>query len=418
MLSRKIPWNVIYLAIPISLSLLIAFIDVKFYKLTPIPRATMIRSQLFLIFYIAFTFGIWISYKSLKYILTQLFPTWMTTVLLGIYSILFLLSYISFPLGLLLANYKSVLICKISFLSLGHLVIISVFFTIEVFFVNKFLKSRKLAISISIYIIAVILTIDGAIRAYSEPSINHVNLKLNNFPKSLNGLTLVHISDIHIGPIIGRDEVNEMVEQVNVLQPDVIIISGDLTDLSVARGGMAMDPLGKLKSKYGTYFATGNHDYYILDMNTLIEKLKSLGIIPLLNERVQVPGNEENDWFYIAGLEDISTRALGDKNHLIDIHRALGGRDKDHATVLIAHQPNAMREAVEWKVELILGGHTHGGQFFPLNIVIYFFNPFFAGLYTPVPNTYVYVNTGTFFYMIPLKHIFRREICVFHLYPV
>ena len=416
MLPRKIPNYVKILAIPIILSFLIALIDTKLYKFTPLPRSVMIRSQLFLVFYIAFSVGIYISYKSLKFIFSKIFPIWLTNVFLVFYSIVFTLGYISFPLGLLLANYKSVLLCKISYLCLGHLVIISAFFGGEVLVINRVFKSRKFPLSLSLYLIAVLLTVDGFIRASSGHNINSIHLKINNFPRGFDGFRLVHISDIHIGPVIGVDEVREVVKLVNGLSPHLVVISGDLTDLSVARGGLAMEPLGELKAKYGIYFATGNHDYYILDMSNLIAKLKSLHVVPLLNERVKIVSHtDSNEWFYLAGIEDISTRSLEEKNHLIDIHAALGGRDKGRATLLIAHQPNAMREAIEWGVELVLGGHTHGGQFFPIDVVIYLFNPFFAGLYNPLPGTYVYVNPGTYFYMVPIKHLFRKEIALFHL---
>ena len=322
-------------------------------------------------------------------------------------------------MGLLLANYSSVFVCKVAFFSLGYLIIMSVLFAAEMLVINRFLKSRKLVISLFLYLIAIFLTLNGLFRAYGEHNINHLQLTIKNFPKGLYGFTIAHISDIHIGPVIGEHEVREVVEQVNKLEPDLIVISGDLTDLSVARGGRAMDPLADLKANYGSYFATGNHDYYTEDLDNLIAKLESLHVTTLLNERVQIISKtDSNDWFYLAGIEDISTRALGVKNHLIDIHAALSGRDKDRATVLIAHQPHAMKEAIEWGVELVLGGHTHGGQFFPIDIVIYLFNPYFAGLYHPKASTYVYVNPGTYFYMVPIKHIFEKEIAFFHLYPL
>lgn len=377
----------------------------------------MLRAQLFLLFYVAFTFGIWISFSSIKFISSRLFPIWLQNSILAGYSFIFLLSYLSFPLGYFLATYESILKCQMAFLCLGHLIILSVLFTTEVFLINWIIKSRKVIITSTLYILAVILTLDGAIRAFRNPIVNHISLRLDNFPTGLDGLTLVHISDIHIGPTVGREELRTMVRQVNSLLPDLVVISGDLTDLTMARGRDAIRPLSWIQSTFGVYFATGNHDHYVLDMESLKHELLAAGVIPLLNERVEITsGDSEDDWFYLAGLEDISTRQIKDGGHLMDIHNALGGRVKNRTTILIAHQPNAMREALEWGVELILGGHTHGGQFFPVFIPVYLFNPFFAGLYQPTDNTYVYVNTGTFFYMVPIKHWFRREIAVFHLY--
>ena len=375
----------------------------------------MLRSQLFLLAYVAFTFGIWISFKSIKFIVFCL-PIRLQNSILAAYSFIFCLAYLAFPLGFILASDESVLKCQIAFICLGHLTILTALFTTELL-ITRVLKSRNLIITITLYILATLLTIDGVIRAFRGPIVNHISLQLDNFPRGLSGLTLVHISDIHIGPTVGKRELQDMVMQVNSLLPDLVVISGDLIDLPMARGREVLQSLRWLESTRGVYFATGNHDHYILDMEGLVEELLPLGVIPLLNERVEIKSSEnEDDWFYLAGIEDISTRLMQDGGHLMDIHDALGGRVKNHTTVLIAHQPNAMREALEWGVELILGGHTHGGQFFPVCIPVYLFNPFFAGLYQPTENSYVYVNTGTFYYMVPIKHWFRREITVFHLY--
>ena len=404
------------LAVSVTISLLVTLIDVRFYKLTPFPKSLMLRSQIFMFFYIGFFFGIWINVKSLRFIASRLNPTWLANLYILVYYGIFVLSLLAFPMGYFLAGSESVFLCKLAFLSLGHFVILAFLSIIETVIINRILKSRKIFVSVLMYIIAVILTVDGAFRAFGDPKVNHINLDLNNFPRGLNGLTLAHISDIHIGPSVGVAEVRRTVELVNALNPDITVISGDLTDMSVSRAGVAIEALIGLKAKYGVYFATGNHDYYTFDIDNLVPKLKSIGVTPLLNERVKIVSERNGeDWFYLAGLEDISTRVTGVKNHLIDLHSALAGREKNRATILIAHQPSAMQEALEWGVELVLGGHTHGGQFFPINVPIYLYNSYFAGLYKPRPNTSVYVNTGTFFYMIPIKHIFRREIALFHL---
>ena len=94
----------------------------------------------------------------------------------------------------------------------------------------------------------------------------------------------------------------------------------------------------------------------------------------------------------------------------MDIHAALSGRTKDIPTIVLAHQPRAAAEAIMWNdVRLVLSGHTHGGQFFPFMVTVYLFNPFFAGLYEPRENVYVYVSSGTLFYTVPFRH-YRPEI--------
>lgn len=96
--------------------------------------------------------------------------------------------------------------------------------------------------------------------------------------------------------------------------------------------------------------------------------------------------------------------------HSMDLHRALSGREKGVPTVVLAHQPRAASEAVMWNdVRLVLSGHTHAGQIFPWNIAIYLGNPFFVGLYEPLPGVFVYVSPGSMFYLIPFRH-YRPEI--------
>lgn len=94
----------------------------------------------------------------------------------------------------------------------------------------------------------------------------------------------------------------------------------------------------------------------------------------------------------------------------MDIHKALSGRQKGIPTIVLAHQPKAAAEAIMWKdVRLVLSGHTHAGQLLPFMIPVYLYNPFFAGLYNPIKDVYVYVSAGTANYHIPFRH-YRPEI--------
>lgn len=99
----------------------------------------------------------------------------------------------------------------------------------------------------------------------------------------------------------------------------------------------------------------------------------------------------------------------------MDIHKALTGRTAGRPTIILAHQPKAAFEAIQWNdVMLVLSGHTHAGQILPLAIPVYFFNPFFVGLYEPFPSVYVYVSAGTNYYLLPFRH-YRPELIHFTL---
>lgn len=102
----------------------------------------------------------------------------------------------------------------------------------------------------------------------------------------------------------------------------------------------------------------------------------------------------------------------------MDIESALNGRTKGVPTVVMAHQPKAAVETIQWSdVRLTLAGHTHAGQFLPFALLVYLFNPFFVGLYEPRPGVFVYVSPGTVYYLIPYRH-YRPEITHFTLISV
>jgi len=95
----------------------------------------------------------------------------------------------------------------------------------------------------------------------------------------------------------------------------------------------------------------------------------------------------------------------------MDLHAALSGRTSGVPTVVLAHQPWAAVEAIMWdNVRLVLSGHTHGGQLFPMAPVVYFYNPYYAGLYEPKPDIFVHVNPGSLYYLFPFRHYYKPEI--------
>lgn len=277
-------------------------------------------------------------------------------------------------------------------------------------------KNSRLAIKKSVLAVTVTvaLTVLGLLNASQPPAVKSVEITVHKLPLSMDKLKVVLLSDIHLGPTVGKSKLEMIVKMVKALKPDITVIVGDLTDSDVKNLGPAVEPLGKLDSRLGTYFVTGNHEYYTSDVNHWFELLKLLNIHPLHNENIKIrsPMGKESDWFCLAGVDDIEATVLRYSGHGMDLEKALGDCDVDHPIVLLAHQPLAAKRAVQARpdINLVLSGHTHGGQIFPLNIVAYFMNPFFVGLYKVGQSTSVYVSSGTMYYGIPMRLGSRAEI--------
>ncbi|XP_038615763.1 transmembrane protein with metallophosphoesterase domain [Tachyglossus aculeatus] len=267
--------------------------------------------------------------------------------------------------------------------------------------------------------VTALLSVVGLLNAARPPAVKTVEVPLRQLPPSMDGLKVVLLSDIHLGPTVGRTKMEQIVRTVEDLEPDVTVIVGDLTDSEASVLRRAVEPLGRLRCPLGTYFVTGNHEYYTSDVNNWFELLESLGVRPLHNENVKVTvagasagDTAGRDWICLAGVDDIEADVLRYSGHGMDLSKALGDCGPDHATVLLAHQPLAAKWALQARpdIDLILSGHTHGGQIFPLNVGAYLLNPFFAGLYRVGESTFVYVSPGTVYYGIPMRLGSRAEI--------
>ncbi len=234
-----------------------------------------------------------------------------------------------------------------------------------------------------------------------------VPVKLRRFPRALNGFKIAQISDLHVGLIKGYSWLEEVVRRVNDLNPDLIAITGDLVDGSVDKLNAEIGPLAKLKARHGVFFVTGNHEYYSGAIEW-VDKIESLGIRVLRNERVQI--GEGEDSFDLAGVDDFSASPAMAPNHGPDLPKALSGRDTEREVVLLAHQPRAIDEAAQMDVGLVLSGHTHGGQIWPFTYLVGLQQPYNRGLYRHTENTQIYVNQGTGVWGPPMRVGTQSEI--------
>lgn len=232
-----------------------------------------------------------------------------------------------------------------------------------------------------------------------EPVVTFVDVDQNRFGDK--SFRIVQISDMHIGGLIERDFVARSVETINRLEPDLIAITGDLVDARIDTLIEAVCELKHLKSRFGTYYVVGNHEYFHSIQET-IDYVKQLGIRVLENESVRIGE------FYIAGVHDLFGYRTG--TFVPDIARALEGIPSDAPILLLAHQPKFIDFLGGAKPSLILSGHTHGGQFWPFGYLVSLAQPFVRGLHRLDDNCHIYVNSGIGFWGPPLRLGSQAEI--------
>jgi len=229
-------------------------------------------------------------------------------------------------------------------------------------------------------------------------ALKQIEVKLRRLPKELDGTTIVQLTDVHVGPTIGRAFIEDIVLRTNAEHPDIIVITGDLVDGSVEDLRDDIAPLKALKARYGVYFVTGNHEYYS-GADEWIAELGRLGIKVLRNERVSIGDGAAS--FDLAGIDDHSAFQFGN-GHGADLPRAVAGRDASRELVLLAHQPRAVFEAMQHGVGLQLSGHTHGGQLWPWTYMVRLQQPVVAG-HAWFNETQVYVSRGTGYWGPPMR---------------
>ena len=229
---------------------------------------------------------------------------------------------------------------------------------------------------------------------------------------------LLHLSDIHIAPIVDSVRLQRLINQIEELAPlDLIVITGDLFDGPLAVVEREAFPLKQLSrlSKNGVYFVTGNHDYYFEKFELFLPLLKNLGITWLHNSHVVI-----DERFNLVGVDDwtASRHNTMDFDHGADMPKAIAAVQKDLPIILLAHNPNHIHEAAELGVDLQLSGHTHAGALFPLTLLNGLGNPYVYGLHDHITNghlTKIYVTSGTFWWGPPHRWTTHSELVVHEL---
>jgi predicted MPP superfamily phosphohydrolase len=237
----------------------------------------------------------------------------------------------------------------------------------------------------------------GIVTANGTPDVQTVEVTLDGLPLELDGFTILQLSDLHVGPTIRRERVQALVAQTNALLPDLIALTGDFVDGSVASLRDQVAPLADLKAKHGTYFVTGNHETYS-GANQWLDEFRRLGLHTLRNERAWI-GNRDAG-FDLAGVDDPSSFQTEGRG--ADVALTLRGHDPRNAVVLLSHQPTVIDQAVQHGVGLMLSGHTHGGQIWPFGFLVGLQQPYMQGLHRR-GNTWLYVSRGVGYWGPPMR---------------
>jgi len=257
-------------------------------------------------------------------------------------------------------------------------------------------ESRRTFLKRSLDISSLMIAAGVSSRAMYEATLlehEKINVKIKGLHQEYK---IVQLSDIHIGGLINFEFMNILVQRVNKIKPDLVVITGDLVDVDLKKADKELGTLQNLKSVYGTYYVVGNHEYFH-GVEAIIEKVKSLGIRVLENENVYI--GEEGKGFNLAGVYDLI--GYRRKKFVPNIYRALENC-LDAPTVLLAHQPRFIKE-LSSGVDLMLSGHTHGGQLYPFKFLVHLQQPYISGLYQHNDDLQIYVNRGTGFWGPPMR---------------
>jgi uncharacterized protein len=250
-----------------------------------------------------------------------------------------------------------------------------------------------------------VVTLVGFIVA-RRPRLVEVDIPISRLPVPLQGFSIAQISDVHVGATIRKGFVEHLVKRVNALQADLIAVTGDLVDGPVQLLSAHTAPLSGLEARHGAYFVTGNHEYYSGE-RAWTEELGKLGLRVLKNEHVVL--EHDGASLVLAGVTDISAHHFDPAQRSDPAAALRGAPAAAGARILLAHQPGSASAAAQAGFDVQISGHTHGGQFWPWNHFVRFFQPFTAGLHR-MKDLWIYVSRGTGYWGPPNRFGVPAEI--------
>jgi uncharacterized protein len=248
-----------------------------------------------------------------------------------------------------------------------------------------------------------------------QVEITHQRIRIEGLPEEFEGFRIVQLSDTHHSPFLDDSEIAEAVRLANKLQPDLIVLTGDYVSHSRDYIPGCAQALGALSSPHGVVAVLGNHDHWT-DGEMMKSALESEGIRVLSNESILI--ERESASLRLAGIDDITVKRD-------DLAAALDGTTEEEVRILLSHNPAIIRRAARAKVDLVLSGHTHGGQINWRSLIGREDRPVSRWLrrtsrrllrgHVQFGKTHLYVNRGLGTVIVPLRYGCPPEITVLEL---
>ena len=206
----------------------------------------------------------------------------------------------------------------------------------------------------------------AGLRVAGELRVRDAEVYIPDLPPEFEGLTLVQLTDIHVGIFTGARDFARVIERTNALRGDLVVLTGDLLDNNPDHVPDAMRLFGQLRGRQGKYAILGNHDYYA-GYRLVLDGLPRVGITPLVNEGIAIPGGRGRGALSLLGVDDVYASRM-EPGRGPDLARAIRSVAPEGPRILLAHNPTYFGTAAG-NIALQLSGHTHGGQFNPANVL-------------------------------------------------
>ncbi|MCK4533247.1 metallophosphoesterase [bacterium] len=351
---------------------------------------------IFLFIFVSFYLGIH------YYVCLRIISGLTLTPLAGTYlRLFFLFAALSFVLGKLLSRYFSVgPLVYFSSVWMGVIAIAFSLFLLKDIAGLFFIRHNKFLTIITL-ILVFFISVFSLYNAAGEVKIKEIRIPTKKLPSVKSEFSIVQLSDLHLNSLTSIQWLQSIIDKTNKLNPDLIVITGDLIDQGIHNFENLYQPLKRLKSKYGVIAITGNHEFYA-GVNHFLEIAKQSNILVLRNEKISLADTVE-----IIGIDDETSRRFSEKGP--NLKQAMKDCDLNKPVILLSHQPKYFREAVKSGIDLQLSGHTHAGQIPPMDLIVWLVFKYPWGLYQ-FKNSYIYTTCGTGTWGPPMRLFSRSEI--------